>query len=142
MFIMDPRLVPIDVPRQYVDMWSFKVTVNTIFYNYPAEVRDYRLYDNWLYRNIPELLLINIVIFIAQILTLVIGVASVFIDKKALTFAPLVLSFAITQLMLNARGTPLWGYYLTSLSIIPFLAAFIRELLPSRRIRCAEIQEL
>jgi hypothetical protein len=128
-----------DVPIYGIDMWSFKVTVDTHLSNGQTSVTDYWFYDNWFYGNVPvsELYWINMAIFTSQILTLLTGVASLFINRRVLALAPLALCFTVTGLMLyvgiNTGGTPLLGYRLTLLSIFLFLTAFPLELTSSRR---------
>jgi hypothetical protein len=124
----------------YADIWSFKVTFH-----------DYRFgYTDSIINNdsipLPELPWINIMILIAQILVLVAGVASVFVNKKILALVPLVFCFTVIMLIqyvsiriggsffetgyYNRLQT---GYYLTLFSLPFYLVAFIVELASSRR---------
>jgi hypothetical protein len=117
------------------DVWSFKATVYNGFVATQTGARDYWFFENWFYNEVPELRWTNIAILTVQVMTVMIGVISVFIDRKVFAFVPLVLCFVIAALMLNVEGSPLWGYYLILLSIIPFLIAFMMELASSRRSR-------
>jgi hypothetical protein len=116
------------------DIWSFKITFH--------HVLDYEgLY--WGIDNIPlpELPWINTMILIAQILILTTGIASLFVNKKILAFAPLVFCFTVIMLALyvsiridgsffetgyyNRLQT---GFYITLSSLPFYLIAFLAKL--------------
>jgi TRAP-type mannitol/chloroaromatic compound transport system permease small subunit len=77
---------------------------------------------------------------VAQILTLITGVASVFLNKKILALAPAILCPMVTALMVYV-GTSFrsWeisyqqGYWLTYPSMLLFIAAFTLSLLRHKK---------
>jgi hypothetical protein len=87
-----------------------------------------------------ELLLAFLLMFVAQILTLITGIASIFLNRKILALAPVLLSLIVTASMTCAdfllmRSADVFstfsyqpGYLLTYPSMFLFIVAFMLTL--------------
>jgi hypothetical protein len=142
--------VGLDMPvtHSLIDYWSFR-SFNTKITSFeggwiPDQVHesidrvDYWFSDCWFNDSSivkPNLSRVFTTIFITQILTFAIGVASIFVRKRLLALAPVILCVIATLLMIYASNqlstlTPYGsglqlGYWLNYLSMLLFLGAFI-----------------
>jgi hypothetical protein len=118
--------------------WSFKSSTQRIRLLHFPEPVEYWFYDYWVreYADRSELLLVFAFMFVIQILTLIAGTTSAFLNKRILDLAPAVLCPMVTALMVYV-GTSFrsWeisyqqGYWLTYPSLLFFIAAFILSLI-------------
>lgn len=133
--------------------WSFRSYTKTYgSLSYPHyEVADYWFSDCWVkfYTYDSELFWAFTFIFMIQVLTLVIGVAFIFLDKKIL--APTVLCITVSVLMTLVNVSPReanvfsrasyeLGYWLTYPSMLLFLSASLLGPVTKKR-QTAHLQE-
>jgi hypothetical protein len=122
--------------------WSFKSSTQQIRSLHFPEPVEYWFYDYWVreYADRSELLLVFAFMFVIQILTLIAGTTSVFLNKRILDLAPAILCPMVTALMVYV-GTSFrsWeisyqqGYWLTYPSMLLFIAAFTLSLLSHKK---------
>jgi hypothetical protein len=144
-------------PEGYEDhracYWSFRFytkTYGSLMHPYD-EIADYWFHDCWtkLYTYDPELFWAFTFIFMIQVLTLIIGVAFIFLDKKIL--APTVLCITVSVLMTLVNVSPKeanvfsrasyeLGYWLTYPSMLLFLSASLLGPVAKKR-QTAHLQE-
>lgn len=133
-------MIPEYKPYYSTYYWSFRVLQESrnLFggYGTPRFI-DYWFYEPSFYDYVPGPLLSNVlvVIFAAQILTLLSAIASVFFSRRILELAPLVLCSLVivlmthTSIILSASNIALdpyqLGYWLTYPSILLFLLSLI-----------------
>lgn len=131
LFVTQSSIIPEDSDR--ISYWSFKSSTQQVRSLHLYQTVEYWFYDYWVkeYAYGPEFPLVFVFMLVAQILTLITGVASIFLNKRILALAPAVLCLMVTASMVYA-GTSLrfWhsyqqGYWLTYPSMLLFLVAFI-----------------
>lgn len=141
-------MIPEYKPYYSTYYWSFRALQESrnLFggYGTPRSI-DYWFYETGFYDYVPGPLLskVLIVIFVAQLLTLVSGIASVFFNRRILAPAPLALCSLVTVLMIytdivlsqsNIAVDPyLLGYWFTYPAIILFLLSFILNIVGKKR---------
>jgi len=133
-FLHEDRHYMIEEDLDRNTYWSFKSLTQQIrTLNFPEPVECW-FYDYWVreYADRSELLPVFAFMFMIQILTLIAGTASVFINKRILALAPAMLCPMVTASMIYAYTSfrP-WevsyqqGYWLTYPSMLLFSIAFI-----------------
>jgi hypothetical protein len=133
-------IIPEDSDR--TSYWSFKCSTQQVRQLHLYQTVEYWFYDYWVkeYAYRSELPLVFVFMLVAQILTLITGVASVFLNKRILALAPAILCPMVTALMVYV-GTSFrsWeisyqqGYWLTYPSMLLFIAAFTLSLLSHKK---------
>jgi hypothetical protein len=130
-------IVPEDV--NMTKFWSFKSNTEqgNPFLRVAPKIYENWFFDYWIkesaYRS--EFLALFPLMFVAQLLTLTTGVASILARKGFLFYAPVVFCLIVIALMaylsMTAKINWSWqyqeGFWLTSLSLFLFLAVFILE---------------
>jgi len=134
LFVTRPAsIIPEDWDNTY--FWSFKSSTQQIrSLRISQEWVEYWFYDYWVreYAFMSELSLVFPLMFVVQILTLIAGTASIFINRG--TLAPAILCPMITASMIYVEKTFIhWhsyqqGYWLTYPSMLLFIVAFILSL--------------
>ncbi len=140
-FLHEDRRYNIEEDLDRTTYWSFKSLaqqIRSVSFPQPLAPVEYWFYDYWIreYAYRSELLLVFAFMFVIQILTLIAGTASVFLNKKILALAPTILCPMVTALMVYV-GTSFrsWeisyqqGYWLTYPSMLLFIAAFTLSLI-------------
>jgi hypothetical protein len=127
--------------------WSFKADEQHYWVHSYTGDRQYWLYDYWFndyyaYATYPGLSWVLIFMFIAQILTLVTGIASIFVSSRIVSLIPIISCLTTIALMVHVnmrisenlvgRFSYQQGYWLTYPSLFLFLYAFIFHLYSSR----------
>lgn len=133
-------IIPEDWDR--TSYWSLKCSTQQVRSMFLYQTVEYWFYDYWVkeYAFRSELPLVFVFMLVAQILTLITGVASVFLNKRILALAPAILCPMVTALMVYV-GTSFrsWeisyqqGYWLTYPSMLLFIAAFALSLLSHKK---------
>lgn len=133
-------IIPEDSDR--TSYWSLKCSTQQVRSLFLYQTVEYWFYDYWVkeYAYRSELPLVFVFMLVAQILTLITGVASVFLNKRILALAPAILCPMVTALMVYV-GTSFrsWeisyqqGYWLTYPSMLLFIAAFTLSLLSHKK---------
>jgi hypothetical protein len=128
--------------------WSFRALQESrnLFGGYgTSRPIEYWFYEPGFYDYVPGPLLsrVLVVIFVAQLLTLVSGIASVFFNRRILALAPLALCSLVTVLMIYtsivlpqsrfAVDSYLLGYLFTYPAIMLFLFSFILNIADKKR---------
>ena len=130
--------IPIPEDLDQNTYWSFKSSTQQIRSLHFPEPVEYWFYDYWVkeYAYRSEFSLVSVLMFVIQILTLIAGTASVFINKRILDLAPAILCPMVTYLMVYVSTSfRSWeisyqqGYWLTYPSMLLFIAAFILSLI-------------
>jgi hypothetical protein len=134
-----------DVQIHSTYYWSFTVQEEHSSTGFITHTfTNYWFYEHSFYDQVldPKLSPVFILMFVAQILTLGSGVASIFVKKRILAFVPVILCFGVTMSMVYVNfvlseyfgvGTYQAGYWLTYLSMFVFLLSPILNLVLSRR---------
>jgi len=129
-------MIPEDLDRN--TYWSFKSSTQQIRSLHFPEPVEYWFYDYWVkeYAYTSEFSLVSVFMFVIQILTLIAGTASVFINKRILDLVPAILCPMVTALMVYVSTSfRSWeisyqqGYWLTYPSMLFFIAAFVLSLI-------------
>ena len=138
--IRPASIIPEDSDR--TSYWSLKCSTQQVRSLFLYQTVEYWFYDYWVkeYAIRSELPLVFVFMLLGQILTLITGVASVFLYKKILALAPAILCPTVTALMVYV-GTSFrsWeisyqqGYWLTYPSMLLFIAAFTLSLVIHKR---------
>jgi len=136
-FLHEDRRYIIDENLDRNTYWSFKSLTQQIRSLKLLQPVEYWFYDSWTreYAYKSEFLLVFAFMFVVQLLTLVAGAASVFINKRILNLAAVILCPIVTALMVYV-GTRFdyWtisyqqGYWLTYPSMLLFIAAFTQSI--------------
>jgi hypothetical protein len=129
-----------------VDYWSFKVQY---MYSHPGRLgigfAEYWFYQPGFYEFVPgpRLSSVLLLVFVAQVFTLGTGIVSIFVRKRVLALAPVILSLEVALLMVfvnfvlfesnSSVDTYQTGYWLTYLSMFLFLLSSILNLVLNRR---------
>jgi hypothetical protein len=138
-YFVSPHHMPEGNGGEYlIYYWSFRTTSHFSPKGWLDDyVTDYWFYDNGFYEYVPgpTLSWVFILMLAAQVLTLVIGIASIFITNRLLALFPIVTCATVIGLMIyaiqvllksNFALTPHQpGYWLTYPSILLFLLAFV-----------------
>lgn len=128
-------IIPEDSDR--TSYWSLKCSTQQVRSLFPYQTVEYWFYDYWVkeYAYRSELPLVFVFMLAAQILTLITGIASVFLKKRLLALAPAILCPMVTALMVYVSTSfRSWeisyqqGYWLTYPSMLFFIAAFTLSL--------------
>ena len=105
--------------------WSYRRD----FYGNFGGTRQFWFINNWENTGSATMSWALISMFIIQVLTLVFGVASVFFNRRILSFAPVLLCLGVLGLMIYAIGDRdgeyQQGYYLIFPSLALFIFAFV-----------------
>jgi hypothetical protein len=115
------------------------------------EIADYWFYDCWakLYTYDPELFWAFTFIFMSQVLTLIFGVAFIFLDKKILAPTVLCITVSVMMTLVNvspreanvfSRASYELGYWLAYPSMLLFLSASLLGPVAKKR-QTAHLQE-
>lgn len=146
--IRPASIIPEDSDR--TSYWSLKCFTQQVRSLFLYQTVEYWFYDYWVkeYAYKSELPLVFVFMLVAQILTLISGVASVFLNKRILALAPAILCPMVTALMVYV-GTSLrsWeisyqqGYWLTYPSMLLFIAAFTLSLLSHKKFKKPKINK-
>jgi len=118
-------------------LWSFKSDVHEYWIGSPLGLKQFWFFDHWsddfYYRGCLGSSMVFMFLFVAQIFTLVISLASIFSANRVLALLP-VLSCLTTIALMSGIGTCLlgrhwWGsydsgYFLTYPAVLLFLLAF------------------
>ena len=144
-FLHEDRRYNIEEDLDRTAYWSFKSLTQQIrsaSFPQPLATVEYWFHDYWIreYAYRSELLLVFAFMFVIQILTLIAGSASVFLNEKILALTPAILCPMVTALMVYV-GTSFrsWeisyqqGYWLTYPSMLLFIAAFTLSLLSHKK---------
>ncbi len=120
------------------DYWSFRSFTSQVRGLRVSQIVDVWFYDNWLkqYSIRSELLPIFVSIFLAQILTLIIAVASTYVNKRSLASVPVILCSIVIALMTYVGSTRRYweisyqlGYWFAYPAMILFFCALISKIL-------------
>lgn len=144
----DSMMIPEYKPYYSTYYWSFRALQESrnLFEGYgTSKSIEYWFYEPGVYDYVPGPLLsrVLVVIFVAQLLTLVSGIASVFFNRRILALAPLALCSLVTVLMAYtsivlsqsrfAVDYYLLGYWFTYPAIMLFLFSFILDIVGKKR---------
>jgi hypothetical protein len=125
--------------------WSFKIDVQHYWLGSPTGFSQYWFHDYWFSTYVDTysgLSWVLVFMFMAQILTLVTGIASIFTSNRIVALIPIILCPTTIALMLHVKikvsETPGFfsyqqGYWLTYPSMSLFLLSFILGLVMRKR---------